>query len=184
MKTEVKKSSLAMLVMQRNFLLCLSLFLLVTTLCLSLVALRRESITLFKAPETKLDLSGAQSQGEFLTHLILNRSLASASSQNDTLYPWIDPSYLFTLKQSLEQQKQEMERTHTTFEWTLLDSTIESLDNAHVRIFLEGMLSAYLPIQEGKKQLIQQEKTAYILDLHLKNGKLLLTHFRKGEAHA
>ncbi len=183
MKHEIKKSSLAILVMQRNLLFCLCFFLLVTTLCLTIAITRTQSITLFKSPESKLELPLAKSQGEFLAHLILNRSLSNSQEQNEILFPWVDPAFLFSLKQGLEEQKEEMERNFTTFEWNLLDSTIEKLEHTHVRVFLKGTLSVYLPINQGKKQLIQEEKNSYILDLKLKNGKLLLTHFRKDKSH-
>jgi len=181
MKTEVKKSSLAMLVMQRNLLFCICIFLLFITLSLTVVATRKESITFFKSPETKLDLQGAQSQGEFLAHLILNRDALSASEQNRSLLQWIDPAFTFKLFEGLKHQQQEIENNRASFEWTLIHGTLEPLDSSNVRIFLSGSLAVYLPIQAGKKQLIEQEKSTYILDLTLKNGKLLLKSFRKGE---
>lgn len=181
MKHEVKKSSLAILVMQRNLLFCICFFLLITTLSLVVVSMRTESITLFKEPEMKLNLEEAQTQGEFLAHLILSRNAATTKGQNSNLLPWIDPAFTFKLLEGLKIQQQEIERDNTSFDWTLLDSVVEKLDTNNVRVFLSGNLAVYLPIQGGKKQLIQQEKSTYVLDLKLKGGKLLLSNFRKGE---
>ena len=181
MKAEVKKSSLSILVMQRNLLFFVCVFLLLISLSITVVAVRTQSITFFKAPEVRLDLQGAQSQGEYLAHLILSRNPKNIKEQNTNLFSWVDPAFVFKLREGLQSHGREVQRNNTSFEWALLDSAVELLDKSHVRVFLKGTLSAYLPIQGGKKQLIQEETTAYILDLNLKNGKLLLSNFRKGE---
>lgn len=183
MRNEAKRSSLSMLVIQRNILFFTAVALLIMGLFLGVAAFRTQSITLFKAPETKIDLLGAESQGQFLTHLLLNKSLSTSKEQNKSLLSWVDPMFSFKLNRDLQKQTKDMEESQTSFEWALLDSAVESLGEKTVRVFLRGNLSSYLPIQNGKKQLIQSEESSFILDLNLKNGKLLLSNFRKGEKH-
>lgn len=179
MKTETKKSSIAMIMMQRNLLFFMCIFFFMTTLALTVIAVRKESITLFQAPETKLDLTGAKSQAEFLSHLILNRSSLSAQEQDTSLLPWVDPPYSFEFKKHLIQMAKQMEENQINFEWSLLDSTIEKVNDHIVRVYLNGNLALYLPVQDQKKQLVQEECATFVMDLSLKNGKLLLNNFNK-----
>ena len=72
-----------------------------------------------------------------------------------------------------------MENNGTDFEWSLEESTIEQLDKDTVRTYLKGTLSAYLPMQDGKKQLVQEEPAIFVMDLKHNNGKLLLNNFTK-----
>jgi hypothetical protein len=178
-KTETKKSSIAIIMMQRNLLFFMCIFFFVTTLAVTILAVRKESITLFQAPEVKLDLSGAKAQAEFLSHLILNRSVLNAKEQDEHLLPWIDPIYSFDFKKHLKRMSKQMEENQITFEWTLLDSTLEKLDDFAVRVYLNGNLSLYLPLQDQKKQLVEEELATLVMDLSLKNGKLLLNNFNK-----
>lgn len=127
----------------------------------------------------EIDLPAAKTHSEYLAHLILNRSLLSIKQQNHTLKPWVSPSYAFTLQQHLQRQQEEMENNGTDFEWSLEDSTIEQLDRDTVRAYLKGTLAAYLPLQDGKKQLVQEEPTTFVMDLKKSNGKLLLNNFTK-----
>ena len=101
MKTETKKTSIAMIMMQRNLLFFRCIFFFMTTLALTVIAVRKESITLFQEPKTKLDLPGAKSQAEFLSHLILNRSSSSVREQDNILLPWVNPPYSFEFKKHL-----------------------------------------------------------------------------------
>lgn len=181
MKTFVKETSLSILVMQRNVLFVVCLLLLLSTLALTVVSLRKESITFFEAPELSLDLEEAKKQGEFLAHLLLHRSSHTQKESEETLLAWVDPSFIFSLKEGLKKDREEMQKNHIFFAWTLSDSAVEKLDPFHVRVFVKGILSLYLPIQQGKKQLMQEEEKTYVLDLALKNGKLLLVNFQKGE---
>lgn len=179
MKTETKKTSIAMIMMQRNLLFFMCIFFFMTTLALTVITVRKESITLFQEPETKLDLPGSKSQAEFLSHLILNRSSSSAQEQDNTLLPWVDPPYSFEFKKHLIQMAKQMEENQINFEWSLLDSTIEKVNDHMLRVYLNGNLALYLPVQDQKKQLVQEERATFVMDLSLKNGKLLLNNFNK-----
>jgi hypothetical protein len=157
----------------------LSILLLLTTIASTSIALRNKSLTFFKAPEALLDISAAQSQGEFLAHLILNRTQTSIGQREQQLQPWVSPSYVFDLNKELRKQEQEMIAHGTDFEWSLVESTVEQLDSKNVRVYLKGNVSEYLQIQDEKKQLVQKEPTTFVMDLTHKNGKLLLNNLSK-----
>ena len=184
MREAIKKSSLAQLVMQRNLLLFMCILLFFTTLALTVLATRQKTITLFETPKTTLDLKGAESQAQFLTYLILNRSKRNIQEQEATLYHWVDPQFVIPLKTALQKFQNEIEENGSNFEWTLQDSILDKLDETHVRVFLKGTLSLFLPIQNNQKQLVNEEQCTYLVDLILKNGKLLLKDFHKEAPHA
>ena len=179
MQVEIKKTTESILTMQRNILFFLSCFLLVTTVASTGIAFRNKSITFFKAPDFAIELYSAKEQAEFLTHLILQRSLNTMGQQNQTLKPWVAPSYAFALNDHLKKQQLEMQKNGTDFEWSLEESTIEQLAEDTVRAYLKGTLAAYLPLQDGKKQLVQEEPATFVMDLKKSNGKLLLNNFTK-----
>lgn len=179
MKISTKHKTESMLIMQRNLFFFLSILLFLTTVASTSIALRNKSLTFFKSPEVELDILAAKSQGEFLAHLILNRSLTSHAQREQQLDPWVAPAYSFELSRELRKQQEEMLNHRTDFEWQLLESTAEQLDSCNVRIYLRGNVSEYLAIQDEKKQLVQEEPTTFVMDLTHKNGKLLLNKFRK-----
>lgn len=179
MKVSTKHKTESMIVMQRNMLFFLSIVLLLTTIASTSIALRNRTLTFFKAPEALLDLSAAKAQGEFLTHLILNRTQTSIGQIEQQLESWVSPSYVFVLNKELRKQTQEMIAHGTDFEWQLLESTVEQLDSNNVRIYLRGNVSEYLQIQDEKKQLVQEEPATFVMDLVHKNGKLLLNNLSK-----
>ena len=179
MRVETKKTTESILTMQRNLFVFVSILFFLTTLASTGIAMRNKTLTVFKEPEMNIDLSAARTHGEYLAHLILNRSLTSIGQQNHILKPYIAPSYAFTLNEHLQKQQVEMENNGTDFEWSLEESTIEQLDKDTVRTYLKGTLSAYLPMQDGKKQLVQEEPTIFVMDLKQKSGKLLLNNFTK-----
>lgn len=179
MKISTKRKNESMLLMQRNLFFFLSIFLLLTTLASTSLALRNKTMTFFKAPEIKLDLQASRSQAEFLAHLILNRSSNDHPSKNASLMPWVAPSYSFKLRENLKKQEQEAINSRIDFEWVLSESIGEQLNPSNVRVYLKGNLSAYLPIQDGKKQLVQEEFSTFVMDLKHNSGKLLLNKFTK-----
>ena len=179
MKVSTKHKTESMIIMQRNMLFFLSIVLLLTTIASTSIALRNRTLTFFKAPEAVLDLPAAKAQGEFLMHLILNRTQTSIGQIEQQLEPWVSPSYVFALNKELRKQTQEMTAHGTDFEWQLLESTAQQLDSNNVRIYLRGNVSEYLTIQDEKKQLVQEEPTTFVMDLTHKNGKLLLNNFSK-----
>jgi hypothetical protein len=178
-KVETKKTTESILTMQRNLFIFVSVLFFLTTLASTGIAMRNKTLTFFKEPSLEIDLTAAKTHGEYLAHLILNRSLLSMEQQNHTLKPWVAPAYAFTLQEHLQRQQEEMQHDGTDFEWALEDSTVEQLDRETVRAYLKGRLAAYLPLQDGKKQLVQEEATTFVLDLKKSNGKLLLNNFTK-----
>lgn len=178
-RVENRKTTEAIITMQRNLFAFLSVLFFVTTLATTSIALRNRTLTFFKAPELELNLAEAKSQGEFLAHLILNRFQASIENIQEQLQPWVAPSYYFELSKHMRKQSQEMLNHGTDFEWYLSESTIEQLDPKHVRIYLKGTVAEYLPLQDEKKQLVQEEPCTFSMDMEQRHGKLLLNNFKK-----
>ena len=179
MRVETKKTTESILTMQRNLFVFVSVLFFLTTLASIGLAMRNKTLTVFKPPERDIDLPAAMAHGEYLAHLILNRRLKVAEEQSRILKPYIAPSYAFTLNEHLQKQQLEMQNNGTDFDWSLIDSTIEPLGKDTVRAYLKGTLRAYLPIQDGKKQLVQEELATFVMDMEKRNGKLLLNNFRK-----
>ena len=177
MKVETKKTTESILTLQRNLFVFVCVLFFLTTLASTGIAMRNKTLTVFKEPELNIDLLAAKAHGEYLAHLILNRSLKSIEQQNHILKPYITPSYAFTLNEHLQRQQVEMQNNGTDFEWSIEESSIEELGKDTVRVYLKGTLSAYLPMQDGKKQLVQEEPATFVMDLKQKSGKLLLNNF-------
>lgn len=174
MLKNLQESSPKTLLLQRNLFLVLSVFLALALFALSAVSFKKESITLFRAPQTKIDPLSIEKQGCYLAHLILSQSPETFSRQTDSLFEWVAPSFHLPLKRRLRKAKEKMTLENKSFEWELKDSAVELKDKNRATVFLTGELKAYIPTHEGNKRLIEKKSRSYRLEFAVSEGKPLL----------
>ena len=184
MDSRIEKSAHSSLVIQRNLFLSLSFFLVVVVVCLSVVAIRKETITLFKSPAVKVDPSALEDQAHYLAHLILNRSPSTWQAQNVALVDWLTPSFKIPFGAYLGEWKESLIKEKKGFEWELKDSSVEMISNKRARVFVSGELSSYIPTHNGNKQLVEKKTKDYLLDFVIVEGKPLLNNFEKQEGES
>ncbi|NGX50724.1 MAG: hypothetical protein K1060chlam2_00574 [Chlamydiae bacterium] len=179
MERALRKSAISVIVFQRNVFLCVSVFLLISVVALAVIAFKQETITIFKAPEQKIDLQAAEKEALYVTHLILNRSPSNWERQNEALFQWVSPDYAIPFRAKLKREKLKTLQHQKTYEWEALSSRLEVVDAHTIRTFVEGKLHVYIPKNEGTKQLIEKQNVKYLLIFSSSEGKLLLKSFTK-----
>ncbi|MEM7174344.1 MAG: TraE/TraK family type IV conjugative transfer system protein [Chlamydiota bacterium] len=181
MKKEIAKSAQAFLVLQRNLFLFIAVVFFFSTIALSIVALKKETITLFEKPKQKIDAHSIEQKAAYVAHLVLQRSPATWMAQDRVLLEEAAPSFLSPFRTFLKQAYEQMKKEQKSFDWVLKDTAIDLSDPLHPKVFLEGNLKAYIPSHNGEKQLVEEHSKSYLVEFVVENGKCLLAGFSKRE---
>ena len=181
MKKGIAKNAQSVLVLQRNLFLFVAVVFLLSTVALSIVVLRKETVTFFEKPKEKIDPHSIQQKAAYLAHLILQRSPATWISQDRVLLEETAPSFLAPFRRFLKQAYEQMAKEQKSFDWNLQESDIDLSDFSRPRVYLTGELKAYIPSHNGEKQLVEAQPKSYLVEFIVKDGKCLLAGFAKRE---
>lgn len=182
MERDIAKSAQSLLVLQRNLFLFIAVIFLLSTLSLSIVAIKKETITLFEKPKLKIDAHSIEQKAAFIAHLVLQRSPATWTAQDRVLLEETAPSFLSPFRAFLKQGYDKMMAEQKSFDWHLQESAIDLSDPVRPKVFLTGELKAYIPSHKGEKQLVETRSKSYVVEFVIEEGKCLLTAFaRRGD---
>lgn len=179
MEKNLRKSAISIILFQRNAFLCISIFLLIAVIALTIVSLKKETITIFEPPKEKFDLKAAEKEALYVTHLILNRTPRNWDAQDDALFSWVAPDYAIPLKAKLEEGKRKILEHQKIYEWEARESNVEIVNPQTLRVYIKGVLQVFIPKNENSKQLVEKQKVKYLLVFTSDHGKLLLKSFTK-----
>lgn len=182
MKHGLKIARLEHLFKQRNIFLAFSILLLITNLISSSLLFIKNERVILMPPELSASIwiehdrvssSYLEEMGMYFTHLMLDKTPASAHGNNTVLLRYIEPSYFSSFKKQLMEDDDRLIKN--TLSTRFVPEKINSNPNSKM-VKITGQVQGYV----GSKLISEKEHT-YILSMEIIRGRIFLKTFKDQE---
>ncbi|MBP9777671.1 MAG: type IV conjugative transfer system protein TraE [Rickettsiaceae bacterium] len=169
--------------LQRNYSLCLNMFLALTLVITLLIVLKRSNLhTTIVVPatlggaveitESGVDEAYLTQWTEFLTALKLNVTPAIVNKQQNTLLSYIEPGKYGEIKAHLTQEQESIQKNDMST--AFYPQITQVVDKKNLVTKISGLLRVYIG-----NEVNQEVQASYELQFKFIGGRLLLNSFKE-----